>query len=524
MHKNRDYGYPALARIWRGREYLIVSIASSANAESTFLLLLVACSFLLRIWGISHLHVWDENVYLLNAEKILTGAAPYDEMSSRPPLLPLLFAGAFTLWHSDYAAWIVAVGLNALGPLFLYLGGRPFAGRLPATLAALMLGASPFMANAFLPGDPNFQGDNTGHSLLTDCPALTLILLAFWLMVRALLSPTVFRFFVAGLALSSAALMRFGSFYSICIIGLLAFAAPRIARALAASVAGFAVGMTPYLCWSRWRYGGFFYTIQDGWRNFGGPEESALFYVQRMGFIFSWFAVIGLLLWVVSAFSALCAGQIRADPTIDSCASFPLSFNKRQLYLLSWTLVLFVIFSTLQHKEMRYIIPAAVPVYLLSGLGWQALLRSRPALVRACGLAMLVAAIGMCFWTDSMRFRSNFVSHDTNEEMDVSQWIRQHASATTVLYASNSFPDFAYYSGLTTVAVPDSGPELYSVLQGMPDRSLFIAYKINDDGTQADPDVSWFETHPAFQMIQEFEGIRLYEMHRQEALLPDAPP
>ena len=492
----------------------------SGSAERSALALLVIFSFVLRIWGISHLHVWDENVYLLNADRILTGAAPYDEMSSRPPLLPLLFAGAFTLWHHDYAAWIVAVGLNALGPLFLYLGGRGFIGRLPATLAALMLGVSPFMANAFPPGDPSFQGDNTGHSLLTDCPALTIILLAFWLMVRALRVPSALCFFLAGLALAAAGLMRFGSLSSICIIGLLTVFSPPVARSLTACVGGFAIGVSPYLFWSRWRYGGFFYTLRDGWRNFGGPEESAFFYVKRIGFIFSWFAVIGLLVWAVSAISRIWLGENETPLKRNSFAYLPLSSIQRQLYLVLWALALFVFFSTLQHKEMRYIVPAAVPVYLLSGLGWRALLFTRSSLARACGTALMLTAFGACLQTDLKRFRTTFVDHSTNEEMEVSTWIQQHSSPQTVLYAANSFPDFAYYSGLPTVAVPDSGPELYNTLETMPDNSIFIAYKTSDDGSQAVPDTSWFDGHPALQMVHEFEDIRLYRMNRTTVTLP----
>ena len=98
--------------------------------ESGFVAALLAGAFLVRLWGLSKMHFWDENVYLLNAGYIAFGKANYIEIDSRPPLLPILFAGAFRLWHSDYAAWIVTALLNALGPVFLYLAGRKLTGGL----------------------------------------------------------------------------------------------------------------------------------------------------------------------------------------------------------------------------------------------------------------------------------------------------------------------------------------------------------------------------------------------------------
>src|ERR1041385_7650304 len=89
--------------------------------EAVLLFLLVAAAFIVRLWPVWKVHFWDEAVYLQNAEVICCGKLNYSELDSRPPLLSLLFAGAFKLWHSAYAASILTAALNALGPLVLYL-------------------------------------------------------------------------------------------------------------------------------------------------------------------------------------------------------------------------------------------------------------------------------------------------------------------------------------------------------------------------------------------------------------------
>src|ERR1019366_8787234 len=63
--------------------------------EFFLLFLLVAAAFLVRIWGISKTHFWDEMVYLQNAQVICCGKINYSELDYRPPLLSLISAGCF---------------------------------------------------------------------------------------------------------------------------------------------------------------------------------------------------------------------------------------------------------------------------------------------------------------------------------------------------------------------------------------------------------------------------------------------
>ena len=180
--------------------------------EYTFIALMIWGAFVVRLWPLSKVHFWDEAVYLQNAEVICCGKANYSDLDSRPPLLSLMFAAIFLLWHHIYAADIATALLNALGPALLYVSGRTAVGRIPAAIASLLLAFSPFFVGVFPSG---FPSDNTGNSLLSDSPALTIILLAFWLLVRALHRQSDLRFASVGFVFALAVLTRFASLSSI---------------------------------------------------------------------------------------------------------------------------------------------------------------------------------------------------------------------------------------------------------------------------------------------------------------------
>jgi len=307
-------------------------------AEAAFLLGLVAAGFVVRLWPLTRSHFWDETVYLQDAEVICCGKTNYSELSARPPLLSLLFAGVFLLWHDMYAASVVTALLNALGPALLYLSGRILEGRVAAAIASLLLAFSPF-----------FVTNYTGNSLLSDCPAVTLILLSFWLLVGALRKPSDLRFAGAGLALALAVLVRFASIPSVGMLSLLVLGARRRWRAAFACGVGVAAGLGPYLCWSRYRYGGFLQTFRNGWDSFAGPRESPFYFLKNFGNIFPWVTLAGLALWIGREYweRRREKGSVQ-DHGVDAVA------GKRSgslgVFLWVWGTALLLFFSALRHK------------------------------------------------------------------------------------------------------------------------------------------------------------------------------
>ncbi len=476
--------------------------------ESAFVILLVAAAFTVRLWPMSRAHFWDEAVYLQNAEVICCGKTNYSELSSRPPLLSLVFAGVFLLWNSVYAACLVTAFLNALGPLFLYFTGRMAEGRAAAAIASLLLAFSPFFVGAF---PAWFVSDDTGNSLLSDSPALTLILLSFWLLLRALRKQTDLRFASAGFAFALVVLMRFASLPSVAVLSLLVLFANRWWRAALTCGIGFATGFAPYLCWSRLRYGGFLTTLRNGWEKFTGPGESPLYYLKNFGIIFSWITTAGLALWVAQWFlrnrwQAARAADHRTDPAAEH-----LKQNRVRCFdafLWGWAAVLLLFFSALRHKEARYVMPLAPPLFLLAGIGLSVLLRGRQTLTRIAGPVVLAGALVYSFLPVREHFQSPLIDPDISEEMQVSDFLSRNMPPRTVLYTNFNYPVFAYYTGLPIQPLLVYDPAFYQDLsRQMPVDGILIAYKdLNED-----PRVEWLDSNPHFRRFKEFPTLLVYK-------------
>jgi 4-amino-4-deoxy-L-arabinose transferase-like glycosyltransferase len=477
--------------------------------ESTFVFLLVAAAFVLRVWALSKVHFWDETVYLQNAEVICCGKANYSELGSRPPLLSLIFAGVFLLWNHVYAASVVTALLNALGSAFLYLSSRSISGRIPAVIASLLLAFSPFFVGVFPAG---FVSDDTGNSLLSDSPALTLILLAFWLLLRAVRKQTGLGFASAGFVLALAVLMRFASLSSAGVLALLVFAADRWWSAALSCCAGFAAGIVPYLCWSRFSYGGFFTTFRRGWGNFEGPGESPLFYLKNFGNIFSWITLVGLALWI-GRWAWEHWKQKRGDLQITPAERIAEERSRRlEAFLWLWAAVLLLFFSALHHKEPRYAMPLAPPLFLLAGSGLSVLLRVHQTAARIAGTVLLVGALAYTFLPVLQRFDAPFVEDEVSEEMQVSDFLSDNVPPATVLYSNFNYPVFAYYTNLQVHSLPESGPALYNMLDRLPSDGILIAYKESkENDIIADPRLDWLDANPHYRRFQEFPSLVLYE-------------
>jgi dolichyl-phosphate-mannose-protein mannosyltransferase len=473
--------------------------------ESTFVVLLIAAAFVLRLWPLSKVHFWDETVYLQNAEVICCGKANYSELDSRPPLLSLFFAAVFLLWHHVYAASVATALLNALGPAFLYLGGRMIVGRISAAIAALLLAFSPFFVGVFPNG---FVSDDTGNSLLSDSPALTLILLSFWLLLRALRKQTDVRFACAGFVLALAVLMRFASLSPVGVLSLLLLAADRWWRAALACAAGFAAGVGPYLCWSRLRYGGFFTTFRNGWEHFQGSGESPLFYLKNFANIFSWITLAGLALWI-ARWAWENWNEKGGDRVSQIECKVRTSAPRLETFVWLWAAVLLLFFGALRHKEPRYVMPVAPPLFLLAGSGLSVLLRGRQTAARVAGTVLVVGALAYTFLPLHERFESPLVDDEVSEEMQVSDFLNHSVPPATVLYSNFNYPVFAYYTNLPVHRLPESGLALYDALNRLPDDGILIAYKEND--VTADPRLEWLDSNPHFRRFREFPSLVLYE-------------
>jgi 4-amino-4-deoxy-L-arabinose transferase-like glycosyltransferase len=469
------------------------------------LFLLCAAAFLVRIWGISRFHFWDEMVYLQNAQVICCGKINYSELDFRPPLLSVIFAGVFRVWNSIYAASIVSALLNALGPVFIFLAGRRLAGRLPAAIAALLLAFSPFFIGIFPDG---FVSDNTGNSLLTDSPALTFILLALWLLLRALDGESAVRFAGAGLALAATILMRFGSLPSVCILLLLPLAAKRRSKALMACGAGLIIGLAPYLCWSRLHFGSFFFTLRAGWTGVVDEGEPFFFYLRNCAAIFTPAAIFGLVLKAASSLWRLVRAipsRLRIPPALFSGPS-PVVF---EVFLWLWLVVDLIFFSTMPHKEARYVLPLAPPFLVLAGSGLALLCAPSSKSLRRTGALLLSALLVFTFLPVRERFSESFIDPGVPQEELASRFLQSSFPSGTALYMNFNFPAFGFYTNYPIHELPTDGAALYQDISNIPPGAVFIVYRESQGEVWA-PDLAWMDANPKFQRLRDFSTFVIY--------------
>ena len=480
-------------------------VRQSRKVHSTvFVALLALAAFLIRLWGMSKLHYWDEMAYLQNAQVICCGKLNYSELDFRPPLLSVILAGVFLVWHHIYAACIVTAALNAVGPVFLFFAGRRTVGSLPGATAAFLLALSPFFVGIF---PDNFVTDDTGNSLLTDSPALSLVILSFWLLLRALERPTPLRFVRAGFSLSLCILMRFGSIPSVAILLLLPLFSPVRWKSLGACMCGLATGLVPYLVWSKVTYGGFLSTIRAGWRNVEGPVQPFLFFFHHATTIFTPTAIAGLLIALVWQLHIL----LHPSRTRYANAASPnptLAPHWIRAWLWLWLALGVVFFSFMPHKEPRYIMPLTAPVLLLGGLGL--------SLYRGIPNKLLRVSIGCCIAASlvgtllplTSRLREPFVNPVRPEEELAAQELEARVPHDVTLYMSFNYPIWAYYSNHRIQELSGIGPDLYREMAQIPPGEVLIIYREAEAASQSD--IAWVDGSGRFTRIATYSTFVIY--------------
>ncbi len=409
-----------------------------SRRQAAGLAAILLLALLLRVVPLSFSHFWDEAVFMQHALVMLDGRTNYDEFYHRPPLLSVLYAGAFALWQDIYAAQMVQGLATTLGVLFGFLYARRAFGVRVALGCALFLAFTPYLV--FI-----------SWQLLTDMPAVTLLLGAMWLFDR-----TGARWaLAAGVMVGLAILTRYTSGFVLLYFGLLLVAGLSSWLRLLLLGIGAGVAVAPYLVWSKLTFGGFLHPMEHA-RNivtlWTAPVPGRLYWegLFQVFPISVWVLLLLALALLVRRIAASARGRRAAQaapPAVDGS-------SRLLAALLAWGAAYFAYMLSVPHKEVRYLAPLAIPVCVAAAVGLDALL----ARLERGGKGVKGAALAVTALVAVLEFAPGFrklgypwVENWEWPTVQVAGWLARHSAPGDVIYAVHDFPVLAFYSGRKTV-------------------------------------------------------------------------
>jgi 4-amino-4-deoxy-L-arabinose transferase-like glycosyltransferase len=469
------------------------------------LALVLGLALFLRVFPLTYSHFWDETVFLQDAKVIVDGRTNYDEFFERPPLLSFAYALGFALWDNIYVANIVQGLWATSAVLFAFLYVRKAFGLLSGLCAAFLLAFGPYFVE-------------TSHELLTDMPALALMLAAMWLFDK---SGAPFAL-LAGVAYALSIETRFTSLFLVLYFLLEVALSPKKFRQLMLLGVGAATTLAPYLIWLKWKYDSFFYPfilarrIVQEWT----APVPARFYFEGVRGIFPlslWtlfaLAVLSLvLLWIARARSPGSAAPSENAESLDQM--------KRQTTLLIWGTAFFAYMLSIPHKEIRYLLPLAIPAVVIAAVGttrtYQWFARQRTPL-RIAGLLLGVFLAAADYGSPLLKLSGPFTDRAEWPEVQIARYLREHSTSADTIYAAHNFPVLAFYSQRRTVSLLPLQEDFDHQWGNFMSQPGFLVYflpehigEIHAVHPALKPDREFLATHPNFVEVQAFPTAIVY--------------
>jgi 4-amino-4-deoxy-L-arabinose transferase-like glycosyltransferase len=471
------------------------------------LTVILLLALLVRTVPLTYSHFWDETVYLQHAKILIDGRTNYNEFDYRPPLLPFLYALAFTVWNHIYAANLIQGVVTTSAVLLVFLYVKPLFGNVPALFAAFLLAFTPYFVNA-------------SHELLTDMPAVALILAAMWIFDK----PGARFALLSGVASALAVQTRFTSLFVFVYFGLDTILSYRKKmRSLALLGIGAAVTIAPYLIWVKWNYGSFFHPfviarmITDKWTV---PVPSRFYYDGLLQiFPLSMFLFIGLGL-VYFVLRAVSHHGTNDNQGLLTGLTEKNSKSKRLFVLLVWGLAYFAYMLSIPHKEVRYLLPLSIPVVVVSASGLTELFRwvsLRTITVKAAGLLLCIAVVMFDYTQPFQKLMQPWIDRSESESVQIAQYLHGISTPKDTIYAAHDFPVLAFYSERRTVSVLPIQVNFDKSWRDFMAQPGFFVYfdpaqitETHSRNPSFKPERTFLDSTPNFRVVRVFSEARVY--------------
>jgi hypothetical protein len=203
--------------------------------------------------------------------------------------------------------------------------------------------------------------------------------------------------------------------------------------------------------------------------------------------------------------------------------------TRRLIVLLLWGAAFLVYMLRIPHKEVRYLLPLAIPVVIVSALGLAALcqwLAGQAAPVKVAGLLLGLALVIVNYGTPFQKLRGPWynpsliepwvVDRGAWETVQIALYLRRVSTPADTIYAAHNFPVLAFYSERRTISLL---PIQENFNQDWPDlmrQPGFLVYfhpdKIKEIHSRKplNPDRRFLESHPNFHVVRVFPTATVY--------------
>ncbi|GEM_PF-3419496 len=391
---------------------------------------------------------WDEAEYMLKAKALAFGTPETGWYKSRPVLLPILAAGLLKLGVGEVAIRLLWIALSTASLIFLYrLGALLFNKRVGLYAAAL---ASAFYIDLFY-----------SMRLLVDLPQVFFVVLAAYLLVRAVYFNAIYSAWAVLPVLFLGTAMRFtvGIFIVVAIIFLIVVERDRLwkdKRWLVSSLLGLAV-LLPFLIyyWAAYDNPFFPFLSQRALRTAGKAAlDPGQILIQYIVFFPNYTNIPVTVVFI--------AGLVLAVVVLAWRGAFSDKTVQSYLLLLLWTVAPFLFFALLvDHFEDRYIAMIFPAIFLFTAValdaGYKYLKRfNLPAAVAAVTLFLLYAAVSMALRSDA-EIAAKLDSFAAIQGAGL--WIKAHSQPGDSVITS-SVPQNTYYSERASYPIPNQ-PEVF---------------------------------------------------------------
>lgn len=330
-------------------------------------LLIILLALLVRVSFIDTSYVfWDEAEYMMDGQLIATGHTPYDTMSYRPPMVPLLISW---LPQEEWMIRWAFVIINSISIYFAYLIGRRFNEK-AGLFAALLLALNPFHILY-------------SHYIMTDSIAMLFMMVSFHFYLEW---DNSWKAYAGGAFLALSILTKFTSLAFIIVLLPLWYSARKHWPRILGSFGMAFILILPYFIYSWARFGSPFFTFIHGFGLVNISDSTSA--SSTAGMIFSLLSPL-LLCFAVYGFYTH-----RRDAKV-SLIGF-------------WLVFMLIVFIVLVQRGVdkppgiewlaeRFLLPALPAFVVLSGLGLSKLRFSHATIVVAIACVISYPAYARLF-------------------------------------------------------------------------------------------------------------------------------